>query len=106
MTQAGALRKNAGTASSAEITRTTTTVLSALRLPRDAGTSATRVMRPSAATPRLTARGGGSADPIAPTSATSISASTTKIAVTVPVRGVGRTTAWCGHGISFTVDGS
>jgi hypothetical protein len=40
MTQTGALRKNAGTASRAETTRTTTTVRSALRLPRDAGTSA------------------------------------------------------------------
>ena len=99
MAQMGAPRKNAGTASSAEITRAATTVARALRLPRDAGTSAPSVIRPSAATPRLTARGGGSSDPIAPSNAMSIRPRTMKIAVVVPVRGWGarRPGVWSWH---------
>ena len=89
MTQAGAFRKNAGTASAAEMTRVTTIAVSAPRLPRRAGTRASSVMSPSVATPRLTISGGASEDPMTAVSATSMSPRRAKMTAGA----VGRATA-------------
>jgi hypothetical protein len=89
VTQAGAFRKNAGTASTAEMTRVTTIAVSAPRLPRRAGTRDSSVMSPSAATPRLTISGGASGDPMTAVSATSMSPSRAKMAVAASPRDAG-----------------
>ena len=90
MTHTGAFRKNAGTASTAEMTRVTTIAISAPRLPRRAGTRASSVMSPRAATPRLTISGGASEDPMTPVSATSMSPRMAKMAVAALLRDAGR----------------
>jgi hypothetical protein len=94
MTQAGAPAKNAARARTAEITRATTAVMRAGRLPCRAGTSASSVTSPSSATTMLTASGGATDEPMTPSSAMSTSPRTAKMAAGAADREGGRSTVW------------
>src|SRR4051812_37689222 len=76
ITQSGASAKNETHASSAETTRSTTTVIRAGRLPRRAGTRAASVLTPSNAKTTITGRGAASWEPMADRKAMSIRAAT------------------------------